>query len=88
VAGEDWAQDALEAVQAVDFAWEAIDLMADLRRLLELGNHTDSCVILAEVEKRLCRIEDLTIERDRLAERIDDLESDLESFYAAQKADT
>jgi ubiquinone biosynthesis protein UbiJ len=80
VAGEDWAQEALEAVEAVDGAYEAIDMMDDLRRLLELGEHCDALVILAEVEKRLREIDDLKIERDRLTERVDDLESDLESF--------
>jgi hypothetical protein len=84
VAGEDWAHDALQAVILVDTCGEAIDMVDNLRRLLELGEHCDALVILAEVEKRLCEIDDLKIDRDRLTERVDELESDLESFYAAR----
>lgn len=83
-AGEDWAQEALEALDLVASASDALDVVDDLRRLLKLEPRHDSMIIVSEVEEKLCQIDDLVIERDRLIARVDELEGDLESFYAAQ----
>jgi hypothetical protein len=83
-AGEDWALDALEALDLVSAASDALDIVDDVRRLLELKDHNDSMIIVSDIEALMCERDDLKIERDRLTERVDELESDLESFYAAQ----